>query len=102
MTPVALVLPVLHPAGAERIVAELALRLPAHGFATSVICLEDERAAIGEELRAAGVPVTGLRLSRRRTLACAQALAEKDDAYEDVSASIDGIMRIASHKIIRR
>src|SRR4051812_13563569 len=77
MTPVTLVLPVLHPAGAERIVAELAKRLPAHGFATSVICLEDERAAIGDELRAAGIPVTGLRLSRRRTMACAQALSEK-------------------------
>lgn len=71
---VVLVLPVLEPAGAERIVAELARRLPAHGFRTSVVCLEDERAPVGGELAAAGVPVHGLRLSRRRTLACAQAL----------------------------
>jgi len=77
MTPVTFVLPVLQPAGAERIVAELARRLPAHGFATSVICLEDDREAIGDELRAANVPLTGLKISRRRTLACAKALAAK-------------------------
>lgn len=77
MTPVIFVLPVLQPAGAERIVAELARRLPAHGFATSVICLEDDREAIGNELRAANISVTGLQISRRRTLACAKALAEK-------------------------
>lgn len=69
------VLPVLQPAGAERIAAELAVRLPRHGFETRVICLEDERAPIGAELTAAGVPVEGLRISRRRTLACALALA---------------------------
>ena len=71
MTPVTFVLPVLQPAGAERIVAELAKRLPAHGFATSVVCLEDETAPIGEELKAAGIEVKGLHLSRRRTLSCA-------------------------------
>lgn len=71
---VLLVLPVLQPAGAERIVAELAKRLPAHGFSTSVIALEDEREAIGRELVAAGVPVSGLRLSRRRTWSCAREL----------------------------
>jgi glycosyltransferase involved in cell wall biosynthesis len=74
---VILVLPVLKPAGAERVVAELAHRLPAYGFATSVICLEDENEAIGRELIQAGVPVAGLRLSRFRTLACAFALAER-------------------------
>ncbi|MCY3023566.1 MAG: glycosyltransferase [Planctomycetota bacterium] len=72
---VVLVLPVLQPAGAERIVAELARRLPAEGFRTAVVCLEDERAPVGAELAAAGIPVQGLRLSRRRTLACATALA---------------------------
>ncbi|HYG74447.1 MAG TPA: glycosyltransferase [Planctomycetota bacterium] len=77
MIPVVLVLPVLHPAGAERIVADLATRLAAHDFAARVICLEDENAAVGEELRAAGIPVSGLRLSRRRTLACARALQEQ-------------------------
>ena len=46
-------LPVLQPAGAERIAAELAKRLPMLGFATRVLCLEDERAPIGEELAAA-------------------------------------------------
>jgi glycosyltransferase involved in cell wall biosynthesis len=76
MNHVALVLPVLQPAGAERIVAELARRLPQRGFATSVICLEDERAPIGDEISAAGIPVKGLRLSRRRTLACAKALSQ--------------------------
>jgi glycosyltransferase involved in cell wall biosynthesis len=69
------VLPVLQPAGAERIVAELARRIPSRGYGTSVICLEDERAPVGQELTAAGVPVAGLRLSRRRTLRCAAALA---------------------------
>src|SRR5438445_9622589 len=70
------VLPVLDPAGAERIVAELARRLPQRGFSTAVLCLEDETAAVGKELSAAGVSVEGLRLSRRRTLACAKALAK--------------------------
>ena len=68
------VLPVLDPAGAERIVADLAKRIPARGFSVSVVCLEDERASVGAELSAAGVAVHGLRLSRRRTLACANAL----------------------------
>ncbi|HSU68443.1 MAG TPA: glycosyltransferase [Tepidisphaeraceae bacterium] len=68
------VLPVLQPAGAERIVAELARRIPAHGFETSVVCLEDERAPVGAELVAAGVPVRGLRLSRRKSMACSKAL----------------------------
>jgi len=75
-TEVVYVLPVLQPAGAERIVVELARRLPAHGFRTSVVCLEDERAAAGAELAAAGIPVQGLRLSRRRTLACAKGLSK--------------------------
>ena len=74
---VLLVLPVLEPAGAERIVAELARRLPSRGFSAAVLCLEDERAPVGAELAAAGVPVEGLRLSRRRTLVCAKALAER-------------------------
>lgn len=72
---VLLVLPVLHPSGAERVVAELARRLPAHGFQSSVLCLEDPGAAVGVELKAAGVPVDGLRMSRRRTLACAAGIA---------------------------
>ncbi|MFH0940072.1 MAG: glycosyltransferase [Planctomycetota bacterium] len=76
-TDVLLVLPVLASAGAERIVAELARRLPQHGFTPSVLCLEDERAAVGEELAAAGVPVVGLRLSRRRSLACAGAILRR-------------------------
>lgn len=75
-TEIVLVLPVLQPAGAERIVAELAQRLPAHGYRTSVICLEDERAPVGVELAEAGVRVQGLRLSRRRTLACARRLRD--------------------------
>jgi glycosyltransferase involved in cell wall biosynthesis len=73
---VALVLPVLHPGGAERVVAELAQRLPAEGFRTSVVCLEDETAVVGAELREHGVDVTGLRISRFRTLAAAKALAQ--------------------------
>jgi len=71
------VLPVLEPAGAERIVASLACLLPQHGFGTSVICLEDERASVGEALKVFGIPVHGLRLSRRRTLACAKAIARR-------------------------
>ena len=71
------VLPVLEPAGAERIVAELARRLPSRGYSTAVLCLEDETAPVGRELSAARVPVEGLHLSRRRTLACAKALAAR-------------------------
>jgi glycosyltransferase involved in cell wall biosynthesis len=71
------VLPVLEPAGTERVVAELARRLPTRGFSTAVICLEDERAAVGKELVASNVTVEGLRLWRRRTLACAKALARR-------------------------
>jgi glycosyltransferase involved in cell wall biosynthesis len=68
------VLPVLQPAGAERVVAELAKRLPSRGFRTMVVCLEDPTAPIGQELTAAGVDVRGLRISRRRTLKCAAEL----------------------------
>ncbi|HZL37602.1 MAG TPA: glycosyltransferase [Tepidisphaeraceae bacterium] len=68
------VVPVLHPAGAERIVAHLGRRVPGHGFSTSVICLEDEQAMIGRELAESGVQVTGLHVGRRRTLRCAAAL----------------------------
>jgi glycosyltransferase involved in cell wall biosynthesis len=71
------ILPVLEPAGAERIVAELATRLPEHGFSTSVLCMEDEQAVIGRLIAAAGIPVAGLRLSRRRSVACARAIAER-------------------------
>ncbi|HLX61122.1 MAG TPA: hypothetical protein VKX17_07545 [Planctomycetota bacterium] len=52
---VLLVVPVLEPAGAERIVAELAKRLPQHGFSTSVLCFEDETAAVGVELSSANI-----------------------------------------------
>ncbi len=72
---VLLILPVLHPSGAERVVAELAKRLPTLGFPTTVLCLEDENAAVGIELKSAGVPVTGLHLSRRRSFACGSAIA---------------------------
>lgn len=72
-----LVLPVLEPAGAERVVAELARRLPSRGFDVNVLCLEDERAPIGAELAADGVAVEGLRTSRRRTLACARRIAKR-------------------------
>src|SRR5262249_22378724 len=68
------VLPVLEPAGAERVVAELAKRLPARGFRTMVVCLENPDALIGNELTQAGVEVRGLRISRRRSLKCAKAL----------------------------
>jgi glycosyltransferase involved in cell wall biosynthesis len=77
MPKVVFVLPVLEPAGAERIVAELARRLPKLGFDTAVLCLEDERAPIGVELSAAGIPVAGLRRSRRSTLTCARELAAR-------------------------
>jgi glycosyltransferase involved in cell wall biosynthesis len=72
---VLLILPVLNPSGAERVVAELAKRLPALGFPTSVLCLEDETAAIGVELKNAGIPVSGLRLTRRQSFACGGAIA---------------------------
>ena len=72
-----LILPVLQPAGAEKVVAELARRLPSRGFDVRVLCLEDERAPIGAELAAEGVAVEGLRLSRRRTLACAREIGRR-------------------------
>jgi glycosyltransferase involved in cell wall biosynthesis len=71
---VVFVVPVLQPAGAERVVAELAKRLPAQGFSTSVICLEDETAPIGRELMDAGVSVKGLHVHRRRSMRAAGAL----------------------------
>ncbi len=73
---VLLVLPVLDPSGAERVVAELAKRLPALGFPTSVLCLEDENAAVGIELKNAGVRVDGLHMSRRLSFACGRAIAQ--------------------------
>lgn len=75
MADVLLILPVLDPSGAERVVAELAKRLPKLGFPASVLCLENENAAIGIELKSAGLPVYGLHLSRRRSLACGNAIA---------------------------
>jgi glycosyltransferase involved in cell wall biosynthesis len=72
---VLLVAPVLQPSGAERVVAELARRLPHYGYATSVLCLEDETAPVGAELARAGIAVSGLRISRRRTLAAARGIA---------------------------
>lgn len=74
---VLLVAPVLEPAGAERVVAELAKRLPAHGVSTSVLCLEIEDAPIGVELKNAGMRVDGLHLSRRHTFACARGIAAR-------------------------
>ena len=74
---VLLVVPVLEPAGAERVVAELAKRLPSHGFSTSVLCMENEDAPIGVELKQAGVRVDGLRLSRRQTFACGRGIAAR-------------------------
>ena len=72
---VLIVLPVLDPSGAERVVAELAKRLPALGFPVSVLCLEDETAPIGIELKNAGISVSGLRLSRRASFRCGEAIA---------------------------
>src|SRR5689334_3450981 len=69
------VLPVLKPAGAERIVADLAKSILDHGFSCSVACLEDENEAIGRELVAAGIAVTGLHRHRWRSRACARDLA---------------------------
>lgn len=72
---VAYVVPVLQPAGAERVVAELATRLPSRGFTTSVICLEDEREPIGREIASKGIDVRGLHTYRRRTWRAAKLLA---------------------------
>src|ERR1043165_205483 len=85
---VLLILPVLQPAGAERIVAELAKRLPSHGFASSVLCLEDDDAPIGIELKQAGVRVDALHLSRRATHACARGIAAHISAMNPTSGMI--------------
>lgn len=70
------VLPLLEWSGAEKIVAELAERLPALGFTSSVLGLESDATDYAEALRKKGIRVAGLNLSRRRTLACARALRE--------------------------
>lgn len=68
------VLPLLEWSGAEKIVAELAERLPALGFTSSVLGLESDATDYADALRKKGIAVSGLNLSRRRTLACARAL----------------------------
>ncbi|HLX61120.1 MAG TPA: glycosyltransferase family 4 protein [Planctomycetota bacterium] len=76
MAHVLFVLPVMKLSGAERVVVDLARRLPKRGFETSIVCLEDDRTGFGDELRAEGIAVSGLRLSRRRLHACARALVK--------------------------
>lgn len=68
------VLPVLQRGGAERVVMELARRLPSRGITPVVICLEDETAPLGRELAATGIRVVGLRKSRRNSFGCARSL----------------------------
>jgi len=68
------VLPLLEWSGAEKVVAELARRLPTLGFSTSVLGLEDDATDYAAALRKEGIAVSGLNLSRRRTLACARAI----------------------------
>jgi glycosyltransferase involved in cell wall biosynthesis len=62
----------LRPAGAERIVYELALGLGQEGFEVRVACLispgPGTDGAVAESLRAAGVEVTALRLEGKRDL----------------------------------
>ena len=63
---VLIVITELHPAGAERIVFELATRLPAERWELEVVSLRSpggEDGAIADQLRAAGVPVTALRFA---------------------------------------
>lgn len=71
------VLPLLEWSGAEKVVAELARRLPALGFSTQVLGLEKDDTDYAATLRSEGIPVSGLNLSRRRTLACARAIRER-------------------------
>ncbi|MBE7467032.1 MAG: glycosyltransferase [Planctomycetes bacterium] len=71
------VLPVLERGGAERVVANLARRMPAWGFGAAICCLEDETAPVGRELADSGLEVFGLRRHRRNTLLCARDLAER-------------------------
>src|SRR4051812_46611192 len=73
-TPILFICPVFQYSGAEQIVIELARGLKSHGFAPSVLCLEDEREVVGQELQKAGIPFAGLRLWRRRAIACAKAI----------------------------
>ena len=48
---VLLILPALVMAGAERVVANLAYRLPKRGYAVQVISLQDANSTLGNELR---------------------------------------------------
>jgi len=75
--PLLLIVPVLKHSGAEQVVYDLATRIGAHGFSPTVLCLEDEREAVGQMLSKAGVPVAGLRLWRRRAIACAKAIPKQ-------------------------
>lgn len=68
------VLPLLEWSGAEKIVAELARRLPSFGFSTSILGLESDATDYATALRKEGISVSALHLSRRRTLACAGAI----------------------------
>jgi len=77
IVPVLFIVPVLKHSGAEQVVYDIATRIGAHGFAPSVLCMEDERESVGQMLTKAGVPVSGLRLWRRRAIACAKAITKQ-------------------------
>ena len=64
----------LGPGGAERLVYETATRLDRSRFAPEVVSLDAAQGAMGQMLREAGVPVTGLDRHRRDLLGCARAL----------------------------
>ncbi|HYF49667.1 MAG TPA: glycosyltransferase [Planctomycetota bacterium] len=71
------ILPGLKHSGPETVVLDIATRIRAHGFAPSVLCLEDERESVGQALSKAGIPVAGLRQSRRRAIAAAKAIVKQ-------------------------
>jgi len=68
------ILPALVTAGAERIVASLAVRLPGRGFDSEVWSLQQADTPLARELRDAGVKVVGLGSLRFNSLGCSRAI----------------------------
>ena len=64
------ILPALVTAGAERVVANLAVRLPSRGFDVQVWSLQGADTPLADELRRNGVPVLALNSLRFNSLAC--------------------------------
>ena len=68
------ILPALVTAGAERVVANLAARLPSRGFDVQIWSLQRADTPLAEELRKTGIKVLALNSLRFNSLACGRAI----------------------------